>query len=68
MPAGLQLSDGNPSGTSLGQDTSDLISLYGVTPVAQQTITCVSTGCVVATVLAKLNLLINKLKKVGIVG
>ena len=36
MPAGKQLSDGNPSGTSLGQDTSDLISLYGVTPVSQR--------------------------------
>lgn len=31
-----QLSDGNPDGTTMGQDTSDLIAFYGVTPVAQQ--------------------------------
>lgn len=31
-----QLSDGNPSGTVMGQSTSDLIAFYGDTPVAQQ--------------------------------
>lgn len=30
-----QLSDGNDDGTVLGQDASDLISFYGVDPVAQ---------------------------------
>lgn len=30
-----QLSDGNPSGTVLGQSASDLISFYGGDPVAQ---------------------------------
>ena len=30
-----QLSDNNPGGTGLGQSASDLISLHGVTPVAQ---------------------------------
>lgn len=34
--AARQLSDGGPDGTSLGQSTSDLISFYGVTPVAQK--------------------------------
>jgi hypothetical protein len=33
--AGKQLSDGNPTGTTLGQSTTDLIAFYGVTPVAQ---------------------------------
>lgn len=33
----LQLSDGGPSGTSLGTNASDLISLYNKTPIAQQT-------------------------------
>jgi hypothetical protein len=37
MAAGKQLSDGNPSGTTFGQTTSDLISFYNVTPVAQPT-------------------------------
>ena len=36
MAAGHQLSDANPSGTSLGQTTADLVSLYGVTPVSQR--------------------------------
>lgn len=34
--AGKQLSDGNPDGTSLGQSTADLVSLYGVTCVSQR--------------------------------
>ena len=32
-----QLSDGNPSGTVLGQDSDDLISLHGVTAIARAT-------------------------------
>jgi hypothetical protein len=32
-----QLSDGNPGGTGLGQSAADLVSLYGVAPVAQRT-------------------------------
>lgn len=36
MPIGKQLSDKNPDGTALGQSTSDLIALYGVTPVSQR--------------------------------
>jgi hypothetical protein len=31
-----QLSDGAPDGQSLGQSTSDKVSLYGVAPVAQR--------------------------------
>jgi hypothetical protein len=34
--ASKQLSDKGPDGTSLGQSTSDLISLYGVTPASQR--------------------------------
>lgn len=33
--AAYQLSDGNPSGVSMGQSTSDLIGFYGVTCIAQ---------------------------------
>jgi hypothetical protein len=36
MPIGKHLSDKNPDGTSFGQSTADLISLYGVTPVSQR--------------------------------
>ena len=36
MPIGKILSDGNPDGTGVGQTTSDLIHLYGGTPVSQR--------------------------------
>lgn len=36
MAVGQHLSNSNPDGTSLGQDTADKISFYGVTPVAQR--------------------------------
>lgn len=32
----LELSDGNSAGTRLGQSSTDLISLWGATPVAQR--------------------------------
>jgi hypothetical protein len=31
-----QLSDGNPGGSGLGQSSTDKISFYGVTPIAQR--------------------------------
>lgn len=46
MTIGKQLSDGNPDGTSLGQDSSDLISFYGATPVARY---ATSTGAPAST-------------------
>ena len=36
MAIGQHLSNKNPDGTSLGQSTADLISLYGVTPISQR--------------------------------
>jgi hypothetical protein len=36
MAIGKQLSDANGSGTSLGQSATDLVSVYGATPVAQR--------------------------------
>ena len=36
MTIGHQLSDGNSSGSALGQSATDLISFYGATPVAQR--------------------------------
>ena len=49
MAIGKQLSDGNPSGTGLGQDTADLISFYGQEPVsryASSVVAAVSTAAV----------------------
>ena len=34
--AGKQLSDGNPTGTTLGQSTTDLIGFHGVTTPTSQ--------------------------------
>lgn len=36
MAVGEVLGNGNPDGTTLGLSTTELISFYGVTPVAQQ--------------------------------
>ncbi len=53
MAIGQQLSNGNPDGTSLGQSASDLISLYGATPVVQRATaashTTIATTVVVST-------------------
>ena len=37
MSADRQLTALDPGGTSFGQSTADLISFYGVTPIAQRT-------------------------------
>lgn len=34
--AGKQLSDGNPTGTTLGQSATDLIAFHGSTPTSQR--------------------------------
>ena len=69
MPIGKQLSDGNPDGTSLGQSTSDLISVYGKTPVAQgasvTALTTTPTATVIATVV---NAIIDRLEDFGIIA
>ena len=47
MAAGLQLSDGNPDGTNLGQSTSDKIGFYGLaTPIAQPSGSSFATSAV----------------------
>lgn len=40
-----QLSDGNPDGSTFGQ-TGDLISFYGVTPIAQRALAAQATSLV----------------------
>ena len=47
MTIGKQLSDANSSGTGLGQSTTDTISFYGVTPVAQRA-NAIQAGSVVS--------------------
>lgn len=43
MPIEQQLSHGSSGGTSLGQSTGDLISFYGVTPIAQRALAAQNT-------------------------
>jgi hypothetical protein len=49
MAIGKQLSDGNPDGTSLGQSASDVISLYGATPIAQRSSTVLASSLLSAS-------------------
>lgn len=44
-----QLSDGGPDGTVLGQDATDLIGFFGVTPVAQQSVTAPNPSATTGT-------------------
>lgn len=49
MAAGKVLSDANPSGTTVGQSATDLVHLYGGTPVAQRTSTVLATSLLSAS-------------------
>jgi hypothetical protein len=67
MAAGLQLSDGNSDGTSLGQDSSDKISFYGETPGAQAAaITALVTTPTATDIATAVNSIITALQNVGI--
>lgn len=44
-----QLSDGSPDGHSFGQSATDLISLYGQTPVVQRSSTVLATSLLSAS-------------------
>jgi hypothetical protein len=44
-----QLSKYNPDGTKLGQDASDKISLWGVTPIAQRSSTVLASSLLSAS-------------------
>lgn len=63
-----QLSDGNPAGTSLGQDATDLISFYGETPVAQQTVTAIASTGTVPELVATVTALQTALAALGIIA
>jgi hypothetical protein len=69
MPIGKQLSDGNPDGTSLGQSASDLISVYGVTPVDQgAAITNLTTTPTATDIATAVNAIIARLEDFGIIA
>lgn len=69
MAIGKQLSDKNPDGTSLGQSTADLISFYGVTPVAQgSTVTTLVTTPATTDIATAVNAIISRLRTVGLIA
>lgn len=47
--AGKQLSDGNPTGTTLGQSASDLIGFHGATPSDQRASTATLSMTIMST-------------------
>lgn len=69
MTIGLQLSNGNPDGTSLGQSTSDLVSFYGVTPVDQgAAVTALATTPTATDIATAVNSIITRLQDVGLIA
>lgn len=66
--AARQLSDGNDTGTILGQDASDLISLHGKTPIALASIASLASGATIATVVAWAQALQTALVNKGIIA
>ena len=66
MPS-TQVSDGNSDGTTVGQSTTDMVSLYGVTPVVQATaITAVNGSSTIGDMTTAITSLIAAAKAFGI--
>lgn len=69
MAIGKQLSDGNPDGTSLGQSTTDKVSVYGVTPVVQgAAVTGLTTTPTATDIATAVNAIISRLEDFGIIA
>lgn len=64
--AARQLSDGNPEGTILGQDTADLVGFYGVSPVDQPATVADATDA--ATAITTVNAVIDRLQELGLIA
>lgn len=61
-----ELSDGNTSGTRLGQDASDLVGFYGATPVDQPATVADATDA--ATAITTINTIIDRLQELGLIA
>lgn len=64
--AAKQLSDGQPDGTVMGQNTSDVISFFGVTPVVQQATAAAGTDLATTQTLA--NQIRTNLRNLGLMA
>lgn len=64
-----QLSDGGPDGTSLGQSSTDKISLYGATPVVRgSAVTTLATTPTATDIATAVNSIISRLQSVGLIA
>lgn len=64
-----QLSDGNPAGQSLGQSATDLVSVYGETPVVQgAAVTTLATTPTATDIATAVNSIITRLQSFGIIA
>ena len=61
-----QLSDGDPAGTVLGQDATDLVGFFGATPVDQPAAIVDATDA--ATAITQLNAVIAALEELGLIA
>lgn len=62
-----QLSDGGTDGTVMGQNATDLIGFYGVTAVAQATVTAIATAGTLGNVISTLQALQQAIDDLGLV-
>jgi ABC-type branched-subunit amino acid transport system substrate-binding protein len=60
------LDDDNKDGVTLGQDTSALISFYGVTPVNQPDTVADATDA--GTAITQINAIIDRLQELGLIA
>jgi hypothetical protein len=64
----LELSDGGPDGTRLGQNAADLVGFHGATPSDQRAVLTVATNATAGTVRTGLIEVINLLKEKGLMA
>jgi len=64
--AARNLTDGNPEGSLVGQDSSDLVGFYGKTPVDQPAAITDATDA--ATAITKVNAVIAALEELGLIA
>jgi hypothetical protein len=62
-----QLSDGDATGTVLGQSASDLIGFHGATPSDQYATITLATGATIATVVTAVQSIIAALQEKGLI-
>lgn len=63
-----QLSNGDDSGTVLGQSASDMIGFHGASPSDQYTTITLATGATIATVVGRVQNILDALREKGLIA